>query len=63
MSCRISIGCSRGEFGNYKKFEVDGVIGLNSNGNSFIKVLHELLITKEKIFSSCIGHRLGYLSI
>ena len=62
-SYSIPIGCSRAEFGNYKNILTDGIMGLNYNNKSFVNILYNLNIIKKNIFSICLGHMGGYLSL
>ena len=59
----LPIGCSLAEFGKYKKWPVDGIMGLNNKKKSFISVLYDLKVLKKNIFTICLGNRVGYLSL
>ena len=62
-SYNIPIGCSLGEYGKYRNISADGIMGMNYNDRSFINVLYNLKIIEKNIFSLCLGHTGGYMSL
>ena len=59
----IPIGCSLGEYGKYRNISADGVMGMSYNNRSFINLLYNLKIIEKNIFSICMGHNGGYMSL
>ena len=62
-SYALPIGCTTGEFGKYKLFNPDGVMGLNNDKGSFINILYNLKIVNRNLFSLCFGLEGGYMSL
>ena len=62
-SYAIPIGCTDGEFGEYRNLKTDGIMGLNNSPKSFISVLYNLKIIPENKFSLCFGLYGGYMSL
>ena len=62
-SRHIPIGCTKAEFGKYKNISIDGVMGLNNNKKGFVDILYNLKIIRNNLFSICLGHLGGYLSL
>ena len=62
-SYALPIGCTTGEFGKYKSYNPDGIMGLNNDKGSFINVLYNLKIVNRNLFSLCFGLEGGYMSL
>ena len=62
-SYALPLGCSLGEYGNYKEMKADGVLGLNNDKGSFSSLLFNLKIINKNIFSLCLGLEGGYMSL
>jgi len=62
-SRHIPIGCTKAEFGKYKNISIDGVMGLKNNKKSFLDILYKLKIIRRNLFSICLGHWGGYLTL
>lgn len=62
-SYALPIGCTTGEFGKFKSYIPDGIMGLNNNKGSFVSVLKQLKIVNKNIFSLCFGLEGGYMSL
>ena len=62
-SYALPLGCTLGEYGQYKDMTVDGVMGLNNDRGSFSSVLYNLKIINSNIFSLCFGLEGGYMSL
>jgi hypothetical protein len=62
-SYALPIGCTTGEFGKFKSYKSDGVMGLNNDKGSFINVLKHLNIVNKNLFSLCFGLEGGYMSL
>ena len=62
-SYALPIGCTTGEFGKFKTYKSDGVMGLNSDKGSFVSVLNQLKIVNKNLFSLCFGLEGGYMSL
>ena len=45
------------------KKEIDGILGLNNGNNTFMDILYDLKIIKEKLFSICLSNKYGYLGL
>lgn len=64
ISYNIPIGCTTREEGNIVKSQVaDGIMGLGNNNKSFVDILYNSKVIKRNIFSLCLSHEVGYLSI
>jgi len=62
-SYALPIGCTTGEFGKYKTYNSDGIMGLNNDKGSFTNVLYNLKIVNRNLFSLCFGLEGGYMSL
>ena len=62
-SYALPIGCTTGEFGKFKSYIADGVMGLNNDKGSFVSVLNKLKIVNKNLFSLCFGLEGGYMSL
>ena len=62
-SYALPLGCTTKEFGKFKSYKADGVMGLNNDKGSFINVLYNLKIINNNIFSLCLGLEGGYMSL
>ena len=62
-SYALPIGCTTGEFGKFKSYVSDGVMGLNNDKGSFVSVLNQLKIVNKNLFSLCFGLEGGYMSL
>lgn len=62
-SYAVPIGCTTDESGKYKDIIMDGVLGINNSPKSFIGLLYKLKIIQNDMFSLCLGHRGGYMSL
>ena len=62
-SYALPIGCTTGEFGKFKTYKSDGVMGLNNDERSFVSVLKKLKIVNKNLFSLCLGLEGGYMSL
>lgn len=59
----LPLGCTIGEDGKYKLMNIDGVMGLNNNDNSFSSLLFNSKVINKNIFSLCFGLEGGYMSL
>ena len=59
----IPIGCTIKEGDYYKNKEVNGIIGLNNNRNTFIDNLYNLNYIQNNLFTICLSKKKGYLSL
>ena len=62
-SYALPLGCTTGEFGKFKSYKADGIMGLNNDKGSFINALYNLKIINRNIFSLCLGLEGGYMSL
>ena len=62
-SYALPIGCTTEEYGRFKDFNADGIMGVNYDSQSFISVLYKLKIINRDLFSLCFGLRGGYMSL
>ena len=62
-SYALPIGCTTEEYGRFKDFNADGIMGVNYNDKSFISLLYKLKIINRDIFTLCFGLRGGYMSL
>ena len=62
-SFALPIGCTTEEFGKFKSYKPDGVMGLNNDKGSFVSVLNQLKIVNKNLFSLCFGLEGGYMSL
>ena len=61
-SYSLPIGCTTGEFGKFKSYKIDGIMGLNNEKKSFIDILYNFKVINKNLFSICLGLEGGYMS-
>ena len=57
------IGCTTKEGNFYKNKEINGILGINNNNNTFIDNIYNLGIIQKNIFTICLSKKGGYLSL
>ena len=55
----FQLGCSQSNINYILTQEIDGILGLNSQNNSFIDLLYKQKIISNKIFSICLNQKNG----
>ena len=59
----IPIGCTTEEGNFYKNKEINGILGLNNNNNTFVDNIYNLKYIKKNLFTICLSKKGGYLSL
>lgn len=55
----LPIGCTLSESNEFLEEEIDGILGINSDNNSFIELLYKEKIISSKKFSICLNQKDG----
>jgi hypothetical protein len=59
----IPIGCTTEEGKFYKNKEINGILGLNNNNNTFVDNIYNLKYIKKNLFTICLSKKGGFLSL
>lgn len=59
----IPLGCTTEEGTFYKNKEINGILGLNNNNNTFVDNIYSLKYIKKNLFTICLSKKGGFLSL
>jgi hypothetical protein len=59
----VPIGCTTEEGNFYKNKEINGILGLSNNNNTFVDNIYNLKYIKKNLFTICLSKKGGFLSL